>query len=584
MTITDNTRQLKRTSLLDQLWEFHDKKGYLWDEDVDSLAEKLGISSIELEGVVSFYHFFHRKPTGKFTIYLNNSIVSEIKGFRRVKEALEKATGARFGSVDPTGTFGLFETSCIGLSDQEPAALINFHPFTNLTPGKVDRIINALNAGRSVEDICDEIQDNIRQMPPEKKRVFFRPFEQGAAISKLQEMTPGEVIGMIKESHLSGMGGAFFPTGIKWESCSKQPASPKYVICNADEGEPGTFKDRVLMNRLPGLLIEGMIVAGYAIGAKEGFIYLRAEYRYLQQKLEDAIEAYRQKGRLGKGIPAKQPFDFDLKVQLGAGAYVCGEETALIESMEGKRGEPRNKQFFPVERGFLDKPTVVNNVETLCAAARILEMGLENFTALGTPMSKGTKLMSVSGDCKYPGIYEVEWGITLGELLEICGADDPYFIQISGPSGECVPERERYRRLCMEDLLCGGSVMIFNSERDILKILKNYSNFFKEESCGLCTPCRAGNLILGKKIDKLALGLGNEKDLEELQAWSRILQTTSRCGLGKTSPNSLIKALEKFPEYFDPIVKCAPDCINKGFDLERALQLHKDIHQRAEEK
>lgn len=573
-------RKNDRTALLSRLWEIQDEKGYLPDEAVKELAEQLRISTIELEGIISFYHFFRRRPAGEFTIYLNNSIVSEFKGFQDVKKAFLKASGATFGGVDPSGSFGLFETSCIGLSDQEPAALINMYPFTNLTPSKVRTVIGQLRNGANPKDICDDLEDNIRYYP-QRNPVFFRDYKAGKALGRLKNLTPEEVVLLIKDSQLSGMGGAFFPTGVKWELCRNQKGRTKYIVCNADEGEPGTFKDRVLLNRFPELLIEGMITAAYAVGAKEGIIYLRAEYRYLQDKLERAIEKFRKKGWLGKGIPAKETFNYNIRVQLGAGAYVCGEETALIESMEGKRGEPRIKQYFPVERGYLGKPTVVNNVETLCAVARIMELGINYFTKLGTPLSKGTKLMSVSGDCGKPGVYEIEWGMTVGELLELCEAKDPYFIQISGPSGECIPNEERYRRLCMEDLLCGGSIMIFNSERDILQILHNYSNFFQHESCGLCTPCRAGNLILAKRLKKISLGLGNSQDLKDMQDWGEILKLTSRCGLGKTSANSLIKALQKFPAYFESKLRWDGHTNDPGFDLNAAVQLHKDIYKQS---
>lgn len=574
-----SAQQCDRTVLLSNLWAIQDEKGYLSTKDVERLAKEMCISTIELEGIISFYHFFRRRPAGEFTIYLNNSIVSEFKGFQDVRKAFEKATGGMFGGVDPTGTFGLFETSCIGLSDQEPAALINMYPFTELTPSKVRTIIGELRNGADPRDICDELQDNIRYYPNQRKSVFFRPFEAGKSLETLKTKTPDEIVALIKDSQLSGMGGAFFPTGVKWELCRKQDSKKKYIICNADEGEPGTFKDRALLRKLPGLLIQGMIAGGYAIGAHKGIIYLRAEYRYMLDQLQQVVDSYREMGWLGKGIPTKEPFDFDIRIQLGAGAYVCGEETALIESLEGKRGEPRTKQYFPVERGYLQQPTVVNNVETLCAAARILELGVPYFTQLGTPLSRGTKLMSISGDCSRPGVYEIEWGMTVGELLQLCGAEDPKFIQISGPAGECIPDEERYRRLCMEDLLCGGSIMVFNSERDIIQILRNYSRFFQMESCGLCTPCRAGNLILAKKLNKLFHGLGNAQDLEEMQSWGRILKLTSRCGLGKTSPNSLMKALEKFPAYFDSKIRWNSNGFDHDFDPEKAVQLHKEIYE-----
>ena len=400
--------QLERTEILNRLWEYQNQNGFIRDGDVAECSEQLGISKIELEGIISFYHFFHRKPTGQYTIYLNNSIISETKGYLRVREALERETGERFGDADLCEVFALYETACIGLSDQEPAALINFHPFTNLNSLKVRQIIKKLKQGVPVEEICAEIPDHIRHTPPKDKTIFFREYHPGIVVPKLKNKSPEEVIEEVKKSKLSGMGGAFFPTGMKWDFCRQQKANPKYIVCNADEGEPGTFKDRVLMNAMPGLMLEGMIAAGYAVEAEEGIIYLRAEYTWLLRKIENTIERFRRMNLLGKNIAGIDGFNFDIRVQLGAGAYVCGEETALLNSLEGKRGEPRTKMFFPTEKGFLNKPTVVNNVETFCAAARIIELGADFFLQTGTSESPGTKLLSISGDCHQPGIYEIE--------------------------------------------------------------------------------------------------------------------------------------------------------------------------------
>jgi [NiFe] hydrogenase diaphorase moiety large subunit len=235
---------------------------------------------------------------------------------------------------------------------------------------------------------------------------------------------------------------------------------------------------------------------------------------------------------------------------------VCGEETALLESLEGKRGEPRTKWFYPVEKGYLQKPTVVNNVETFASVARLIQMGSFEYLKRGMPGSPGTKLISISGDCSNPGIYEIEWGMTVAEILDLCGAQDPYFIQVSGPSGECISVKEKYRRISMLDLMakkdirCGGSFMIFNGHRDIVHILLNFSEFFKHESCGVCTPCRAGNFIIQRKLERLSNGLADMNDLKELRNWGILMKTTSRCGLGKTASNSIIQAIEKFEDYF----------------------------------
>ena len=565
-----------RTQMLNKLWQFQQERGYIDDDALKGLATEFGISEIEVEGVISFYHFFHRKPTGKYTIYLNNSIVSEIKGFQRIMEAFERETGATFGTVDRTGTFGLFLTPCIGLSDQEPAALINFYPFTNLNAIKVKDIISRLKKGVTPESICDEPSDNIRYVPAEDKSVFFRKYQTGLALGKMESLGQQGIIEEIKKSELAGRGGAFYPTWKKWEATRQQPASQKFVVCNADEGEPGTFKDRVLMNSYAGSMIGGMIICGYAIGATQGIIYLRGEYWWLKSKIEAALQEFRVIGFLGKNICDIKGFDFDIRIQMGAGSYVCGEETALLESLEGKRGEPRTKWYFPVERGYLQYPTVINNVETFCAAERIIEMGADAFRESGIPGSPGTKLISVSGDCKLPGIYEIEWGMTVAELLELCGAEDPYYIQVSGPSGECITVKEKFRRISMLDLLarkdirCGGSFMIFNKQRDIVKILLNFSAFFKEESCGICTPCRAGNFIIQRKLERLQDGLFNEADLQELKSWGTLMKNTSRCGLGKTAANSLISAIDKFHDYFVARFDKDFNGLNLKFDMAAA--------------
>ena len=561
-----------RTELLGCLWKVQNKHGYIRPEDISACSLALDISAIEVEGVVSFYHFFTRQPPGKFTIYLNRSIVSECKGFERIKEAFEMATGATIGGVDPSGQFGLFETACIGLSDLEPAALINFYPFTQLNSLKVKDIVARLKQGASAASICDPVPDHIRSVPGGDKTIMLRDYDHGTAVAPLREQSPESVIEGIKKSGLRGMGGAYFPTGLKWEFCRKEPASPKYIVCNADEGEPGTFKDRVLMNSMPGLLLEGMTVAGYAVGATEGIIYLRAEYTWMKDKLEHTIKHFRKMNLLGKDISGIEGFSFDIRVALGAGAYVCGEETALLNSLEGKRGEPRNKRFFPTQRGYLQKPTVVNNVETFCAAARIIQLGADHYLQTGTKTSPGTKLLSVSGDCRLPGIYEVEWGTSVREILEKCEADRPHFIQVSGPSGECISMDEVDRAIALDDLPCGGSFMIFSRSRNILEILRNFTNFFKHESCGLCTPCRAGNFIIEKKLDLFAAKLARQTDVEEVRSWGEIMKLTCRCGLGKTAPNALLFAQEKFPEYFASIVDQNPERLSKGFSLKDAVR------------
>jgi [NiFe] hydrogenase diaphorase moiety large subunit len=574
----DAMLQAPRTQLLNELWLAQLEKGYIADEDIDGLAEWLDVSRIEVEGVASFYHFFHRKPAGKYTIYCNNSVTAMNSGMAEVIEAFSEACDTSVGSTDHTGTFGLFLTPCIGLSDQEPAALINFFPFTHLNPAKVKRIVERLKRGEDPATFFDRPENQIRFTPSGKASIFFGEFSPGSVIRRLPQWGRQGVIEALKATKLSGRGGAFFPTWRKWQAAADQPSTTKVVVCNADEGEPGTFKDRVLMNKVPETMLAGMAACAYSVGASYGIIYLRGEYRWLESRLHEVIEEYRRESWLGKNAGGIQGFNFDVRIQIGAGAYVCGEETALLESMEGKRGEPRTKWYFPVERGYLQHPTVINNVETFCAAARILQSGVDRFLDYGLPGSPGTKLISVSGDCQFPGIYEIEWGMTLGELLDQCGAKDAWVIQESGPSGNLLSVEERHRPFGMDHdgfnthIRCGGALTIFNTQRNLLEILLNYAAFYKHESCGICTPCRAGNFIIQRKLERIHKGLADLSDLKDLQQWGQIMRTSSRCGLGKTATNSLLNALKKFPGYFESCVDPTTDSQNLRFDLEAATR------------
>ena len=592
--------ELRRSSLLPVLWDIQRKRRFISNDDITKIAKEFRMSRIELEGVISFYHFFHLEHAGLFTIYLNNAIVSRQKNFRKVRKAFEKELGISVGQVTEDHKFGLFETSCIGLSDQETSALINFHPFTELDPEKVRWLIARLRDGESPSALADHPKDNLQYVPANNKTVFFKDYQPGSGLRKALDKDPEEVIELVKRSKLSGRGGAFFPTGLKWSICRSQDTEEKYLICNADEGEPGTFKDRVLMNRLPGLLVEGMAIAAYAIGARKGFIYLRGEYYYMKKKIENAIREFKENHLLGKDILDKRGFDFEVSVYMGAGAYVCGEETALIASMEGKRGESSTKEYFPVERGFLGKPTVVNNVETLCAVPRIFEMGVDPYLEIGTPSTPGTKLISVSGDCLRPGIYEIEWGMKLRDLLDLVKAEDPYLILFNGYAGECLSEADFDREISGENLLgehiqyqfddpivyaqkmggiglrSGGSFMVFRKGREFMPIFKNIADFFVSESCGVCAPCRTGNFLLNKKLRKIKLSHADKNDLEDVKKWSSIIKQSSRCGLGKTSTNCLLSAMLKFPQEFEKYLLAESD-INPAFDLAHVVEDYENI-------
>ena len=568
-------------ALLDVIRDVQARAGHVSDEAVGRIAAHLKLSEAEVRGAVSFYHFFSLTPRGATTVYLNDSITSRMAGRADVARAFEEEAGCRFGEVSADGRIGLFPTSCIGMNDQEPSAIVDGVVFTALTPDKARAVVRGLRAGTAARDLVAEygdganqsglvramVSNNIRKRGP----VLFGAHEPGAAVRKAVAMTPGKVIDEIKKAGLLGRGGAGFPTGLKWEFCRREAEAERYVVCNADEGEPGTFKDRVILTELPRLLFEGMTVAGYAIGAKTGVLYLRSEYAYLRAHLESVLAAMRQEGLLGRGIAGSKDFDYDIVIKSGAGAYVCGEESALLESAEGKRGEPRDRPPFPVQTGYRDRPTTVNNVETLATAARILVEGAAWFKAMGTTQSAGTKLLSVSGDCSRPGVYEVEYGLTLAELLEMAGGAGAKAVQVGGPSGNCVAPAGFGRKICFSDLATGGSVIVFGQDRDLFEIVENFMDFFVEESCGWCVPCRAGNVLLKKKFEKVVRGLGTEGDLRDLESWGKLVKATSRCGLGQTSPNPILTTLKSFPELYAAKVRKGEDFV-PDFDLEAALQ------------
>jgi [NiFe] hydrogenase diaphorase moiety large subunit len=407
--------------------------------------------------------------------------------------------------------------------------------------------------------------------------IHYTPYNRAEAIRKALAISPQEVIRAIKTARLRGRGGAGFPAGMKWDFARNAPGDVKYVICNADEGEPGTFKDRVLLTERPDRLFAGMTIAGYAIGAKNGIVYLRAEYRYLLRFLEDQLEKRREDGLLGRDILGHEGFDFDIRIQMGAGAYVCGEETALIASCLGGRGDPWNRPPFPAIEGYRGYPTIVNNVETLCCVAKILEEGPATFCEHGTRQSSGTKLLSISGDCLRPGVYEVAFGVTLREVLDLCGAEEPMAIQVGGPSGQLVGEADFDRQICFDDLPTGGSIMVFGPERDLLEIVENFMDFFVEESCGYCTPCRVGNVLLRETLQRVRRGEAEPQDLENLESLGETVKVTSRCGLGQTSPNPILTSLKNFRHLYAERVAEAPKGRRRSFNLDRAVREAADI-------
>jgi len=566
---------------MDILLDIQETYRQIPDEAVGMIADQLELSKVDVEETISFYHFFTLEPVGKYAIYLNDSPVSFMHHRADVADAFVKELGIPFNSVTDDGLVGIWDTADIGMNDQEPAAIINGIVFTYLTPTKVKDIIQGMRDGKEVQEIADGLgaeldgPEGLRTMIQNhihlKGDVLFPGYEVGNALKQIVTETPEEVVAEVKDSNLRGRGGAGFPTGLKWEYCRQSGGDEVYLICNADEGEPGTFKERVILTELPKLLFEGMAVAGYALDAKEGIVYLRYEYRYMKEYLEKNLQEMRENNFLGKNIVGKSGFDFDIRIQLGAGSYVCGEESGLIESMEGKRGEPRNRPPFPVQSGYLNKPTVVNNVETLCKVVPIILKDADWFKTLGTKESAGTKFLSISGDCKDPGVYEVEWGMTINEMLEMVGATDVQAVKVGGPSGTCIDPSHFGRSIAFEDLATGGSMIIIGEKHNLLKdFILPFTDFFIEESCGSCAPCRSLTVILRDKLQKIIDGNGTQKDIDELYDWARLGRTANRCGLGQTAANPIITSIENFRNLYEDLVKTDEEFLS-AFNMEQAV-------------
>ena len=378
------------------------------------------------------------------------------------------------------------------------------------------------------------------------KKLTFREIDPEAALKAAVALPGEEIIEKVAASNLRGRGGAGFPTGAKWKFCSKAKGDQKYVVCNADEGEPGTFKDRVILTRFPHLVFAGMTIAARAVGATRGIVYLRGEYTYLQGGLLKALQERRDKGLLGDKVLDIDGFEFDIEIHMGSGAYVCGEETALIESLEGHRGEPRNRPPFTADTGMNANPTVVNNVETFAWAACIMDKGPDWFKVVGTDKSTGFKLFSVSGDIDRPGVYELPLGITVSELLAAVGGENAKAVVIGGASGRCVGHDEFNRRVCFEDVSTGGAVIVFGPGRDMLEVAENFLEFMCEESCGQCTPCRLGNPKLLECVRMLQEGTCSAAYLREIVALGESIHMASKCGLGQSSGNIFLSIVDQF--------------------------------------
>jgi len=588
------------TRMVQILREVQEALDWLSPQAIDALQAALKVPRTKIEGVAGFYAFFYLQPRGRYRLLFSDNITDRMLGNEALLERLCKNLWIEPGKVSEDGLVSVDTTSCTGLCDQGPALLVNNRAIGRLTAERIDQIAELVRGKVPLAEWPEElfvIEDNIRRadvllsndMQPGDALRAARALapDEGLLASNMRSWReglptglggPAAILDEIKHANLRGRGGAGFTTGLKWEACRNAPLQAghqRIVVCNADEGEPGTFKDRVLLTRHADLVFEGMTVAAYAVGATQGFLYLRGEYRHLLEPLNAILERRRGENLLGQNILGIAGAHFDIQIHLGAGAYVCGEESALIESLEGKRGTPRNRPPFPVTNGYLDQPTIVNNVETFAAAALIALKGGAWYAAIGTKHSAGTKILSVSGDCARPGIYEYPFGVSVRQVLADCGADDVQAVQVSGPSGVCIAPAEFDRIIGFEDIPTAGAFTIFDSSRDMFEVARNYVHFFQHESCGFCTPCRVGTALLKKLMDKLYQGAGSPYDFAEIEKLNVLLQSMSHCGLGHTACNPVLDTIARFRPAYDR--RLMQKEFTPAFDLDQALSLARQM-------
>ncbi|MGL6110208.1 MAG: NAD(P)H-dependent oxidoreductase subunit E [Rubrivivax sp.] len=559
------------SALVQVLRELQSLHGWLPRDGLRQVADALGLTLAHVQGVAGFYRFFHTRPVGRYRVLFSDNVTDRMLGSEALMADLCRRLGVAPGRVGEDGLVSVDRTSCTGLCDQGPALLINHHHVvTRLDATRVAQMAGLIRQRVPVGQwpaAWFEVRDQIRRADV----LLGEPVAPGVALAAALARGAEATLAEIKRSHLRGRGGAGFATGLKWELCRNAPGAEHVVVCNADEGEPGTFKDRVLLARRADALFEGMSIAALAIGACRGLIYLRGEYRFLLEPLLGVLERRRATRLLGSSILGHEGFDFDIQIHVGAGAYVCGEESALIESLEGKRGTPRIRPPFPVEHGYLGFPTVVNNVETFCAAGHIALQGGDWWAGIGTRKSTGTKIHSVSGDCERPGLYEYPYGTRIGRILEDCGAHDTQAVQVGGPSGVCLSAFEFGRRIAFEDVPTAGAFMVFDRSRDMFEVARGFAHFFAHESCGFCTPCRVGTALVVKRLDKLAAGHGSRHDIDVLFELDKLMHSATHCGLGATACNPLRDTIAKFRPAYEQHLKSL--YFEPGFDLDAELSI-----------
>ncbi|MEU0385386.1 NAD(P)H-dependent oxidoreductase subunit E [Streptomyces chartreusis] len=556
----------RRDLLLPGLHAINDRVGWISDGALDYLCRRLTVPPAEAYGVATFYAMFSVKPRPATVLHVCTDLACAAAGAPELCAGIEERLGLGSGVA-------VERSPCLGLCERAPAALA-------IRAG--DPVRTAVSAPATVQDavLAATAPDSAPEEPPAALAVpqagqdglmllhrvgvvdpasldDYRAHGGYTALRRAFELGPAGVIREVTDSGLVGRGGAAFPTGRKWQATASQPDRPHYLVCNADESEPGTFKDRVLMEGDPYALVEAMTIAGYATGAHQGYLYLRGEYPRALHRLEHAIAQARARGLLGDDVLG-QGYAFDIEIRRGAGAYICGEETALFNSIEGYRGEPRSKPPFPVEKGLFGKPTVENNVETLVNVLPILTMGAPAYAAIGTERSTGPKLFCVSGTVERPGVYEVPFGATLGDLLTLAGVRDGLrAVLLGGAAGGFVRADELDVPLTFEGTreagttLGSGVVMAFDDSVPLPRLLLRIAEFFRDESCGQCVPCRVGTVRQEEALHRIVerSGTAAADDIALLREVGRAMRDASICGLGQTAWNAVESAIDRLGAY-----------------------------------
>ena len=559
----------RRHLLLPALWALQERIGWISPGGLNELCRRLTLPPADVYGVATFYAMLAVEPRPPRVVHVCEDIACRCTGSDDLIAQLEERFGGE-GELSSDGSTTWYRSPCLGQCDRAPAALVSDageEPRERtLAPTTATAVLDVLAGGEPgpapvtvLPQAGDPALRLLRRVGSDKPVSLdeYRAHGGYAALRRAIELGPEGVIRELKDSKLQGRGGAAFPTGVKWEAVARQPVRPHYLVCNADESEPGTFKDRVIVECDPFALIEAMTIAAYATGCERGYVYIRGEYPEAQHALEAALAEARRRGFLGEDVLG-EGFSFDVEIRKGAGAYICGEETAIFESIEGNRGEPRNKPPFPVVEGLFGKPTVVNNVETLVNVLDIVSRSGPSYAETGTEESTGTKLFCLSGHVERPGVYEVPFGTTLRELLDlaggVAGGKELQCILMGGAAGGFLRPDELELPLTFEaareakTTLGSGVVLVLDDSVDLPRLLMRIAAFFRNESCGQCVPCRVGTVRQQESLARLVSGKtigGVQRELAVIAEVGQCMRDASICGLGQTASSAIESAIER---------------------------------------